>query len=174
MTNNLIARPGIKTVKELRKKILGVQSIGGTNWIGAMLWLENLGLEPQRDHITILATGDQTVRAQALESGNIDAAAVDLVFSRKLEQRGFTVLGDSNAHIPFVGVDLAATRTFLAEQPGAVEMSSRHSWKAWHILLPQKTMRRYYSRAQNLGSCSSGGRLPRPSQNNVTKTVPGR
>ena len=122
MTNNLIARPGIKTAKELRKKILGVQSIGGTNWIGAMLWLENLGLEPQRDNITILATGDQTVRAQALESGNIDAAAVDLVFSKKLEQRGFTVLGDSQrTNIPFVGVDLAATRSFLAEQPAAVE-----------------------------------------------------
>jgi ABC-type nitrate/sulfonate/bicarbonate transport system substrate-binding protein len=122
MTNNLVARPGIKTAKELRKKTVGVQSIGGTNWIGAMLWLENLGLDPQRDNITILPTGDQTIRAQALESGNIDAAAVDLVFSKKLEQRGFIVLGDSQrTNIPFVGVDLAATRMFLSEQSGSVE-----------------------------------------------------
>ena len=122
MTNNLVARPAIKTAKDLRKRTVGVQSIGGTNWIGAMLWLENLGLDPQRDDITILPTGDQTVRAQALESGNIDAAAVDLVFSKKLEQRGFTILGDSQrTSIPFVGVDLAATRNFMSEQPGAVE-----------------------------------------------------
>jgi NitT/TauT family transport system substrate-binding protein len=49
MTNNLIARPAIKTAKDLRGKIVGVQSIGGTNWIGAILWLEYLGLDPQRD-----------------------------------------------------------------------------------------------------------------------------
>src|SRR5215467_11029140 len=39
MTNNLVARPGIKTAKDLRGKIVGVQSIGGTNWMGALLWL---------------------------------------------------------------------------------------------------------------------------------------
>ena len=84
MTNNLVARPAIKTANDLRKKTVGVQSIGGTNWIGAMLWLESLGLNPNRDGITIQVVGDQTVRAQALEAGRIDAAAVDTVFSKRL------------------------------------------------------------------------------------------
>ena len=122
MTNNLIAKPGIKTAKELRGKILGVQSIGGTNWIGALLWLEHLGLDPVRDNISVQVIGDQTIRAQALESGKIDAAAVDIVFSRRLEQRGFTVLGDSQKiNIPFVGVDVVSTRSFIAAQPAALE-----------------------------------------------------
>jgi NitT/TauT family transport system substrate-binding protein len=122
MTNNLIARPGIKTAKDLRDRILGVQSIGGTNWIGAMLWLEHLGLEPRRDNITIQVIGDQTVRAQALEAGTIDAAAIDTVFSKKLEQRGFTVLGNSqHTTIPFVGVDIVSTTPYITEQPGTVE-----------------------------------------------------
>ncbi len=122
MTNNLIARPAIKTPKDLRGKIVGVQSIGGTNWIGAMLWLEYLGLDPRRDNITVQVIGDQLVRAQALEAGTIDAAAVDTVFSSRLEQRGFNVLGDSHrVSIPFVGVDIAATKSVIAEQPGAVE-----------------------------------------------------
>jgi NitT/TauT family transport system substrate-binding protein len=122
MTNNLIARPGIKTAKDLRGKILGVQSIGGTNWIGALLWLESLGLDPVRDNISIQVIGDQTIRAQALESAKIDAAAVDIVFSRRLEQRGFTVLGDSQkSNIPFVGVDVVSTRNFIAAQPSALE-----------------------------------------------------
>jgi NitT/TauT family transport system substrate-binding protein len=122
MTNNLVARPGIKAPQDLRKKVLGVQSIGGTNWIGAMLWLEHLGLDPQRDQITILVTGDQTVRAQALEAGRIDAAAVDTVFSKKLEQRGFTVLGDSErTSIPFVGLDVAATTRYIAGQQASLE-----------------------------------------------------
>jgi ABC-type nitrate/sulfonate/bicarbonate transport system substrate-binding protein len=122
MTNDLVARPGIKTAKELRGKFLGVQSIGGTNWIGAMLWLEHLGLDPTRDKITIQMIGNQTVRAQALSAGKIDAAAVDTVFSNKLAQQGFTVLGDSHqVDIPFVGVDVVTTQEYLAEQPGVLE-----------------------------------------------------
>ena len=31
LINNLIARPGIKSAKDLRNKTVGVQSIGGTN-----------------------------------------------------------------------------------------------------------------------------------------------
>src|SRR6185295_7221668 len=31
MTNNVVARPGIKTAKDLRGKILGIQGVGGTN-----------------------------------------------------------------------------------------------------------------------------------------------
>ena len=122
MTNDLVARPGIRAPRELRGKILGVQSIGGTNWIGAMLWLEHLGLEPSRDKITIQMIGDQTIRAQALEAGRIDAAAVDTVFSSKLAQKGFTVLGDSHrVDIPFVGVDVVTTQATLTEQPGTLE-----------------------------------------------------
>ena len=122
MTNDLVARPAIKTANDLRKKTVGVQSIGGTNWIGAMLWLESLGLNPNRDGITIQVVGDQTVRAQALEAGRIDAAAVDTVFSKRLAERGFTILGDSQRiNIPFVGVDIAAPRAYIAEQWEAVE-----------------------------------------------------
>jgi len=122
MTNNLVSRPAIKTAKELRGKVLGVQSIGGTNWMAALLWLEQLGLDLRRDNITIQPIGDQIVRSQALESGKIDAAAIDTVFAKKLEQRGFTVLGDAHkTTIPFVGVDIVSTRAYIAEQPGTVE-----------------------------------------------------
>jgi ABC-type nitrate/sulfonate/bicarbonate transport system substrate-binding protein len=122
MTNNLVARPGIKTAKELRGKIVGVQSIGGTNWMGALLWLEQLGLDLRRDKITIQPIGDQIVRSQALEAGKIDAAAIDTVFSKRLEQRGFTLLGDAHkTTIPFVGVDVVSTRAYLTEQSATLE-----------------------------------------------------
>ncbi len=122
MTNNLVARPGIKTAKELRGKVLGVQSIGGTNWMAALLWLEQLGLDLRRDNITIQPIGDQIVRSQALETGKVDAAAIDTVFSKKLEQRGFTILGDAHKiTIPFTGVDIVSTRAYIGEQQGTVE-----------------------------------------------------
>ena len=122
MTNNLVARPAIKTGKDLRGKVVGVQSIGGTNWMGALLWLEYLGLDLRRDSITIQPIGDQIVRTQALETGKVDAAAIDTVFSKRLEQRGFTVLGDAHkTTIPFVGVDVVSTRATLTEQPATLE-----------------------------------------------------
>ena len=48
------------------------------------------------------------VRSQALESGKVDAAVIDMAFSKKLEQRGFNVLGDSQkVNIPFTGSTLS-------------------------------------------------------------------
>jgi len=122
MTNNVVARPGIKTPKELRGKILGIQGVGGTNWLAALLWLEHFGLDLRRDNIILQGTGEQVVRSQALESGKVDAAVIDMAFSKKLEQRGFNVLGDSQkTDIPFTGVDIVTTRGFINEQSPLIE-----------------------------------------------------
>lgn len=122
MTNNVVARPGIKTSRDLRGKILGIQGIGGTNWMAALLWLEYFGLDLRRDNIMLQGTGEQVVRAQALESGKVDAAVIDMSFSKKLEQRGFNVVGDSQkSNIPFTGVDIVTTRGFMADQPVLIE-----------------------------------------------------
>jgi NitT/TauT family transport system substrate-binding protein len=122
MTNNVVAKPAIKTPKELRGKILGIQGLGGTNWMAALLWLEHFGLDLRRDNIMLQGTGEQVVRSQALESGLVDAAVIDMAFSKKLEQRGFNILGDSQkTDIPFTGVDIVTTRGLIAEQPNLIE-----------------------------------------------------
>jgi len=122
MTNNVVAKPAIKTPKELRGKILGIQGLGGTNWMAALLWLEHFGLDVRRDNIALQGTGEQVVRAQALESGKVDAAVIDQSFSKKLEERGFNVIGDSQkVDIPFTGVDIVTTRGFINDQPVVLE-----------------------------------------------------
>jgi ABC-type nitrate/sulfonate/bicarbonate transport system substrate-binding protein len=122
MTNNVVARPPIKTPQDLRGKILAIQGLGGTNWMAALLWLEHFGLDLRRDNISLQGTGEQVVRAQALESGKVDAAVIDMSFSKKLEERGFNVIGDAQkVDIPFTGVDIVTTRGFIADQPALVE-----------------------------------------------------
>ena len=122
MTNNVVGRPAIKTPKDLRGRILGIQGVGGTNWMAALLWLEHFGLDLRRDNIILQGTGEQVVRSQALESGTVDAAVIDMAFSKKLEQRGFNVLGDSQkTDIPFTGVDIVTTRGFINEQSPLIE-----------------------------------------------------
>ena len=119
---DLVAAPAIKTIKDLRGKRFGIQAFGGGLWMGAMLGLEHLGLDPQRDNINVLQIGDQSVIAQALEAGSIDAAALDGVYSRKLKQKGFTILAEfSQANIPTIGLGLVAKNAFIRERQDALE-----------------------------------------------------
>lgn len=121
LTNRLgydvVAAPSIKTAKDLRGKKVGVQTLAGTVWMGAMLGLEHLGLDAQRDKITFLVVGDQTVATQVLEAGQIDMTVLDGVFSRRLKQRGLNILAElSKANIPFSSQGLVVRGSTLQEQ----------------------------------------------------------
>jgi ABC-type nitrate/sulfonate/bicarbonate transport system substrate-binding protein len=91
-TYDLVVRPNIKRAEDLRGKRFAVTSIGGTTWMGILLWLEHLGLDQQRDQIQMQVVGDQGIQAQAVENGLCDAAVLDGAFSRKLQQKGMTIL----------------------------------------------------------------------------------
>jgi NitT/TauT family transport system substrate-binding protein len=120
--NNVVARSGIHTPRDLAKKRFGVSSLGGTQWMGTMLWLEHLGLDAQKDDIRFLVIGDQTLLAQALETGTIDAANLDSSFSRKLKQKGFSVLTDATkVNLPIVSQGIVVTADYLRKQPHVVE-----------------------------------------------------
>ncbi|HYQ97571.1 MAG TPA: ABC transporter substrate-binding protein, partial [Candidatus Nitrosocosmicus sp.] len=122
LTYDLVARPGINRPEELRGKRLGVGSIGGTVWMGAMLGLEHLGLEPSRDRISILVVGDQTNTGQALEAGSIDAALLDGVFTHRLRHKGFPVIAEfAGANIPFAGQGIVTSGSYLMKQPAVIE-----------------------------------------------------
>lgn len=119
---DLVARPGINSPKDLRGKRLGVQSIGGGNWMQAMLGLEYLGLEPRRDNIQVIASGGQTVLYQALTTGTIDAAALDTTFSRRLGEKGFLILLESQkANIPMQSMALVVKKAFIQGRPDMLE-----------------------------------------------------
>ena len=122
LTHDLVARPGIISPKDLRGKRLGVQVIGGSLWITAMLALEQLKLDPARDDIKVLTIGDQTVLAQALETGVIDVAPLDTAFSQKLKKKGFPVLVELNkTNIRTVSSTVVVLNSFLQSQPQILE-----------------------------------------------------
>ena len=125
---DLVVKPAIKSAQDLRGKRLGVQVIGGTIWMGAMLGLEHLGLDPRRDAVQIVAAGDQTMLSQALEKGTIDATVVDSAFSNGLKQRGFPILLElSKTNIPFVSNGIVARASYLQQQADV----ARNVLKAW-------------------------------------------
>jgi ABC-type nitrate/sulfonate/bicarbonate transport system substrate-binding protein len=119
---DIVAAPSIKTAKDLRGKKVGVQTLAGTVWLGAMLGLEHLGLDPQRDKITFLVVGDQTVATQALEAGQIDMTVLDGVFSRRLKQKGFNILAElAKEKIPFSSQGLVARGSTLHDHRDVIE-----------------------------------------------------
>lgn len=119
---DVVVRPEVKEAKDLRGKRFGVTNIGGTTWMAAILALEHLGLDHQRDQIRINALGNQTILAQAIEAGNIDATLLDPFLSRRLKQKGIPVLIDLyRAKIPFVNTSLVVNSAYLRESPEVVE-----------------------------------------------------
>jgi ABC-type nitrate/sulfonate/bicarbonate transport system substrate-binding protein len=119
---DIVARPEIRTVGELRGKNFGVTNIGGTTWIGAILGLEHFDLNPERDRIQLQGIGDQTVLLQALSSGRIDAVLVEPSFTRELKKKGFRVLAElSSAKIPFASSGLVVPQAYLKKEPDVVE-----------------------------------------------------
>jgi NitT/TauT family transport system substrate-binding protein len=137
---DLVAGPGIKTLKDLRGKRFGIQAFGGGLWMGAMLGLESLGLDPQRDNINVLQVGDQSVIAQAMEAGSIDAAALDGVFSRRLKQKGFNILAEfGRSNIPTIGLGLIAKTNLIRERQDALEGVLKGLSESVAFILSQKS-----------------------------------
>jgi ABC-type nitrate/sulfonate/bicarbonate transport system substrate-binding protein len=121
LTYDLVVRPEIKEAKNLRGKRFGVTTIGGTTWMASYLTLEHLGLDANRDQIRINAIGNQTILAQALESGIIDATLLDPFLSRGMKLKGLPVLVElRRAKIPFTNSAIAANGNFLRDYPEVV------------------------------------------------------
>ncbi len=115
----LIARPEIKRTEDLKGKRLGVQSIGGANWMQSMLALEQLGLDPHRDNIRVLSSG--SVRIQALETGSIDFTVVsDVSFVLMLKQKGFRILAELPP-TPFTSVGIVVERGYIQRHGDVLE-----------------------------------------------------
>ena len=122
LTYEIIARPEIKNVNDLKGKKFGVGSLGGTPWMAARLAFEHLGLDEKRDRIQIVAMANQTNRYHALEQGSVDAAILQGNFSRSLKAKGFSVIVDlEQAKIPFVGAGVVVSSRFLRENQTTIE-----------------------------------------------------
>ena len=101
----LIARPDIKTPKDLKGKIIGVDSVAGTVDYLSRVAMRHFGLEPEKD-VKIIVTGESPTRLAALRAGSIDATPIDVAFAMKAEDEGFRrllYLGDI-IELPLSGI----------------------------------------------------------------------
>ena len=122
----LIARPDIRTPKDLKGKIIGVDSVAGTVDYLSRVAVRHFGLEPERD-VKIIVTGESPTRLAALRAGSIDATPIDVAFAMKAEDEGFRrllYLGDI-IELPLSGI--AVTYNKLQTQREQVKKVVRGS-----------------------------------------------
>jgi NitT/TauT family transport system substrate-binding protein len=134
---DFLVAPSITNPRDLRGKKIGVQDFSGLLWSLTMLSLREMGLDPQRDNISIQAIGDSTVIAQSLATGIIDAAALDKLQSVRLQGLGIKVLYDLS-RIPFPSSPFMSAEAYIQKNPQAVENFIKALIEASTIMRAQK------------------------------------
>lgn len=100
MDYTLIGSKGINRVNDLKGKVVGVTGPGGVAEFAAVEGLARKGLVRDRDYKILYGVGNSPARAQALESGKIQASPFSFLERLELVKKGFTSLFDIGDVIP--------------------------------------------------------------------------
>jgi NitT/TauT family transport system substrate-binding protein len=90
--HQIVARPEIKTIADLRGKRVGAQRIGGSDQLAAEAILQAKGLDLKEVQFVTLGA-DEPVRAEMLRKGLVDAICVAPPGPNRLAREGFNILG---------------------------------------------------------------------------------
>jgi len=94
----LISQPQIKSVQELKGKIVGISSRGGSNDLLMQMILQKNGLTPNKD-VTKLIVGAQEETVIALRTGRIAAALLTPPRNFMLQRDGFNRIAYSGDYM---------------------------------------------------------------------------
>ena len=97
LSRELIVRKGIESIEDLRGKSFGVQSIGGGAWLSTMVALDALGIDVDKNKLSVRVIGDTGTQTQALLTGNIDAAVLPYSYAEIAKRGGAKSLADVGA-----------------------------------------------------------------------------
>src|SRR6266404_1668351 len=156
----LITRPEIKSIEQLKGKKFGVSRFGSSADFGMRAMLKRVGVDPVKE-ATILQIGDEPARIAAIKSGNIDGTVANAPFGTEAERLKLNILADSvKMDIPFFNTGLLGSRRFLDKQEARVMNFLRAYLEAIKVL---KTEREYsikalaqFTRVQNLKAVQEG------------------
>lgn len=118
----LVVRPEIRTLADLKGKVLGVTRYGTVNDATMRLLINKLGLNPERD-VTLIQVGDSApVVATSLIAGKtFDGALLQPPYYNKAVESGFRVFANmEDMDIPFQQVGLNTTQRLIARNPDVV------------------------------------------------------
>jgi NitT/TauT family transport system substrate-binding protein len=138
----LVVRPEYRSVKELKGKVLGISTIGGSQHLRAKGMLAAGGLDAEKD-ITSIQINDQTMQLQALISNSVQITALSPPWVAVARDKFKMNILDS-AMERFAGIDsgLVVSLKMLQEKPDLVKK----------ILRARAKGNRYYLENEREGS----------------------
>ena len=116
----LMAKPEIRSLKDLKGKTLAVSAFGGSSHQRLLILLNSVGMDPKTD-VTILSVGEAKLRLEQFRLGAIDATVLTAPHNFIAERAGFRTLGSSKDIMPLPAVGMATLERKLKDHPDQVK-----------------------------------------------------
>src|SRR5262245_378715 len=125
----LVARPELKSVKELKGKTIAVSTPGATPTAITRLVLKHFGLDPEKD-VKLLHLGGVDSRLVAMKQGLADAYSLGPPFDYLAKKEGFVVLARAYELFSYPNVGLTANVKKISEKPDEIKRVIKAGLKA--------------------------------------------
>jgi len=91
----IVGGPGVKTLADLKGKRVGSSGLGlSASRLALLVGLKRLGLDVEKDQVTVVAAGQEPERIAGLSAGAIAATVISPEFRLKLDQLNLNMLAD--------------------------------------------------------------------------------
>jgi ABC-type nitrate/sulfonate/bicarbonate transport system substrate-binding protein len=119
----LNSRPELKKKEDLRGKRLAISGPGATSHLVALLALQHMAMDPNRDKIAFLTIpGTEINRRLALESGSVDATTLNGSVGDTYGNKGYPVLFNfKGSGVTMPQTMLVTTRRLAMSKPQVIE-----------------------------------------------------
>ena len=117
---SLMARPGIRSLKDLKGKRLGVASLTAGEAFLSRRLLKDAGIDADKD-MQMIVVGNTPERINALAAGVVDATTVSVPVDFKAEQMGLKRLVFIGDAVEAVSGGVAVAARMIKEQPGQIK-----------------------------------------------------
>lgn len=139
---SLVTQKDIKTPEQLKGKRLAISRFGSASDLGARLFLQRLGLTPEKD-VTLIQVGSTNTRLAAISKGVVEATVLTPEFYLFAKKAGFNTLADPiTTKIDFPQNGIATSRAYLRSRPDVVHRYLLANIEAIHFFKtrPEETM----------------------------------
>jgi ABC-type nitrate/sulfonate/bicarbonate transport system substrate-binding protein len=135
----IYSAPDIKTVQDLKGKIVTGTRPGASADSALRLFLRKAGLEPGKDVVFISVGESQQGRLNALHRGSVSATALLPPFTSMAKQLGFHELADMRKmDIQYAGTAIAGMTSYIKSHPLAVENFLKGYVESLHYFRTQR------------------------------------
>jgi len=124
-----VSRPDIRSVKELRGKIIGIPSFGSTPDVVGRMVLRHFGVDPEKE-IKAIGLPTDVARLAALKEGIVDAIVVAPPIDYEGKKLGFNVLVRAGDIFTFPYNGLGTNTKKIKERPDQIKRAIRALIKA--------------------------------------------